>query len=88
MLLLLRAQDILRVSPTLKSASAEQRGITLQLFAASGSMQEHTVAACPTRPHVVFDSVVHPHQRFKSNMAIMRQSVLLSSSQQFVDRIC
>ena len=88
MLLLLRAQDILRVSPTLKSASAEQRGITLQLFATWGRKQEHIVAACPTWPHVLSDSVVHWCQHFKFDTAITRQSVLLHGGQQFVDRIC
>ena len=69
------------------SASAKRREITPQLFAAWGRTQEHTVAACPTRPCVVFDSVVHRRQRFKFDTAVMRQSVQLSSCQQFVDRI-
>ena len=69
------------------SASAKRRGITPQLFAAWGHTQERTVAACPTRPRVVFDSVVHRRQRFKFDTAIVRQSVLLSSGQQFVDKI-
>ena len=70
------------------SASAEQREITPQLFAAWVRTQERTVAACPTRPRVVFDSVVHRRQRFKFDTAMVRQSVLLSSGQQFVDRLC
>ena len=36
------------------SASARRREITPQLFAAWGRTQERTVAACPTRPRVVF----------------------------------
>ena len=70
------------------SASAKQRGITPQLFATWGRTQERTVAACPIRQHFVFDSVVYRRQRFKFDTAIMIQSVLLSSSQQFVDRLC
>ena len=61
------------------SASAKRRGIT---------PQERIVAACPTRPRVDFDSVVHRRQRLKSDTAIVRQFVLLSGGQQFVDRIC
>ena len=63
------------------------KGITPQVFAAWGRMQERTVAACPTQPRVVLDSVVHWRQHFKFDAAIMRQSVLLSSSQQSVDRV-
>ena len=58
------------------SASAKRREITPQLFAAWGRTQQHTVVTCPTRPRVVFDSVVQRRQHFK-----------LSSGQQFVDRI-
>ena len=36
----------------------------------------------------VLFSVVHRRKRFEVDTAIMRQSVLLSSGQQFVDRIC
>ena len=45
-------------------------------------MLESAVAACLTRPHHVFDSVIHRRQRFKFDTAIRRQSVLLSSSWQ------
>ena len=71
------------------SASAKRRGITPQLFAAWGRTQERTVAACPIRPRTVLHSVVHRRQRFKFDTAVMRQkSVLRSSDQQYVDRIC
>ena len=70
------------------STSAKRRGMTPQLFAAWGRTQERTVTACPTRPRVVFDSVVHQHQRFKFDTAIVRQSVLLSRGQQLVDKKC
>ena len=69
------------------STSGKRREITPQLFAAWGHTQELTLAACPIRPCVVFDSVVQRRQRFKFDTAIVRQSVLLSSGQQFVDRI-
>ena len=65
----------LKLAITSMSASAERRGITPQLFAAWGRTQERTVAACPTRPRVVLDSVVHRRQRFQFDTAIMRQSV-------------
>ena len=71
-----------------KSASAKQRGTIPQLFAARVRTQERTVAACPIRPRVIFDSVDHRRQRFKFDTAIVRESVLLSSGEQFVDRIC
>ena len=70
------------------SASAKRRGITLQLFAVWGHMQEHTVAAWLTGLCVVLNSVVNQRQLFKFDTAIVRQSILLSSGQQFVDRIC
>ena len=69
------------------SASAKRRGITPQASAAWRRTQERTVAACPTRPRVVLDSVVHRRQRFRFGTAIVRRSVLLGSGQQFVDRI-
>ena len=71
------------------SASAEPRGITPQVFAAWGRTQSSTVNACPTQQPVVFDSrVAHRAQRFEFDTAVVRQSVLMSSIQQFVDRIC
>ena len=45
------------------------------------------MAACPIQPCVVFDSTVYRRQHLTFDMAIVRQSVLLSSGQQFVDRI-
>ena len=69
------------------STSAKRREITPQLFAAWGRTQDCTVAACPIRPRTVLQSVVNRRQRFKFDTAVMRQSVLLSSCQQFVDRI-
>ena len=69
------------------SASAKQRGLTPQLFAAWGHTLESTVAACPTWLSVFLESVVQWRQWFKFDTAIMTQSVLLSSSEQFFDRI-
>ena len=69
------------------SASAKQRGITPQLFDAWELTQERSVTACPTCSCVTLDSVVHQRQHFEFDTAIMRQSVMLSSCQQFVDRI-
>ena len=54
-------------------ASAKWRGITRQLFAAWRYLQERTLAACPTRLCVVFDSVVHRSQRFKFYTAVVKQ---------------
>ena len=54
---------------SLVSASAKRRGITPQLFAAWGRTQERAVAACPTRPRLVSDSVVYRRQRFKFDTA-------------------
>ena len=83
-----RSVDFMSTLENELSASVKRRGITRQLFAAWERTQERTVAACPTRPRVVFDSVVHRRQRFKFDTAMVRQSVLLSSGQQFVDRLC
>ena len=54
------------------STSAKRREVTLQLFATWGPTQERTVAACPTQLRVVLDSVVHRHQHFKFDTAVMR----------------
>ena len=57
------------------STSAEQRGITRQVFAALGCTQWSTVAACLT-------------QCFKFSTVFVKKSVLQSSDQQFVDGMC
>ena len=54
------------------SASAKQRGIIPQVFAAWGRTQERTVAVRLTQLRVALDSVVHQRQHFKFDTAIMR----------------
>ena len=85
---LIRWKGPMRSHDTQMSASAGQRGITLQVFSAWGCTQERTVAVCSTRLHFVSDSAEHPVIIFEFDMATVRQSVLLCSGQQFVDRTC